>query len=119
MSVIVEKFGGTSVGSIARIKAVAQHLRDKHSHGERLVVVVSAMSGETKRLIALAHDLATTPSPREMDVLVSTGEQRNRYLLAMALHELGLKAKSYTGAQVSIRTDDVYYRFDGSLTASD
>lgn len=105
---IVEKFGGTSVGSIERIKAVAAHLKAKRALGERLVVVVSAMSGETNRLIALAHDLSESPSPREMDVLISTGEQVTIALLTMALHELGLHAKSYTGAQVSIRTDNVY-----------
>ena len=108
MSTIVEKFGGTSVGSIERIRSVAAHIKAKHSAGERLVVVVSAMSGETNRLIALAHDVSESPSPREMDVLVSTGEQVTIALLAMALHEIGLKAKSYTGSQVSIRTDNVY-----------
>ncbi len=108
MLTIVEKFGGTSVGSIERIKAVAAHLKAKRALGERLVVVVSAMSGETNRLIALAHDLSESPSPREMDVLISTGEQVTIALLTMALHELGLHAKSYTGAQVSIRTDNVY-----------
>ncbi len=108
MPTIVEKFGGTSVGSVERIKAVAAHLKRKRQLGERLVVVVSAMSGETNRLIALAHDLSESPSPREMDVLISTGEQVTIALLAMALHELGVKAKSYTGSQVSIRTDDVY-----------
>ncbi|MEO0369000.1 MAG: aspartate kinase, partial [Pseudomonadota bacterium] len=108
MPSIVEKFGGTSVGSIERIRAVAEHLARKKALGEDLVVVVSAMSGETNRLIALAHDVASTPSAREMDVLVSTGEQVTIALLSMALHELGLKAKSYTGPQVGIRTDNVY-----------
>ena len=108
MLTIVEKFGGTSVGSVERIKAVAEHIAKKRKLGERIVVVVSAMSGETNRLIALAHDLSESPSPREMDVLISTGEQVTIALLAMALHEHGVKAKSYTGSQVSIRTDNVY-----------
>ena len=108
MLTIVEKFGGTSVGSVERIKAVAEHIAKKRALGERIVVVVSAMSGETNRLIALAHDLSESPSPREMDVLISTGEQVTIALLAMALHEYGVKAKSYTGSQVSIRTDNVY-----------
>jgi len=75
MSLIVEKFGGTSVGSVERINAVADKLIDKHQAGEKLVVVVSAMSGETNRLIGLANDVTDAPSAREMDVLVSTGEQ--------------------------------------------
>lgn len=110
MTLIVEKFGGTSVGSVERINAVADHLNKKHSEGEKLVVVVSAMSGETNRLIGLARQLTEQPSPREMDVLVSTGEQVTIALLSMALHARGIDARSYTGGQVTIRTDNVYSR---------
>lgn len=110
MTLIVEKFGGTSVGSTERINAVADHLLKKHSAGEQLVVVVSAMSGETNRLIKLANDITQKPSAREMDVLVSTGEQVTIALLSMALQERGNDARSYTGGQVSIKTDDVHSR---------
>lgn len=110
MSLIVEKFGGTSVGSVERINAVADHLMKKHAAGEKLVVVVSAMSGETNRLIGLAGELSTSPSAREMDVLLSTGEQVTIALLSMALHERGNDARSYTGGQVTIRTDRVHSR---------
>lgn len=108
MSLIVEKFGGTSVGSVERINAVADHLIEKHAAGEKLVVVVSAMSGETNRLIELANHICDQPSPREMDVLISTGEQVTIALLAMALHHRGNDARSYTGSQVTIKTDNVY-----------
>ena len=108
MSLIVEKFGGTSVGSVERINAVADHLIKKHAAGEKLVVVVSAMSGETNRLIDLANHICDQPSPREMDVLISTGEQVTIALLAMALHHRGNDARSYTGSQVTIKTDNVY-----------
>jgi len=108
MALIVEKFGGTSVGSVERINAVADHLLKKHKAGEKLVVVVSAMSGETNRLIGLANDISKSPSRREMDVLVSTGEQVTIALLSMALQERGNDARSYTGGQVSIKTDNVH-----------
>lgn len=108
MTIIVEKFGGTSVGSIERINAVADHLISKHQAGEKLVVVVSAMSGETNRLIKLAHEVCSDPPAREMDVLVSTGEQVTIALLAMALQQRGNQARSYTGGQVSIKTDGVH-----------
>ena len=108
MTLIVEKFGGTSVGSVERINAVADHLIEKHQYGEQLVVVVSAMSGETNRLIELANNISDRPSPREMDVLLSTGEQVTIALLSMALQQRGQKARSYTGSQVSIKTDNVY-----------
>lgn len=108
MTLIVEKFGGTSVGSIERINAVADRLIDKHKAGEQLVVVVSAMSGETNRLIKLAHEICDVPPAREMDVLVSTGEQVTIALLAMALEQKGQPARSYTGGQVSITTDRVH-----------
>ena len=108
MSLIVEKFGGTSVGTVERINSVADHLIEKHAAGEKLVVVVSAMSGETNRLIDLANHICDRPSPREMDVLISTGEQVTIALLAMALHHRGNDARSYTGSQVTIKTDNVY-----------
>jgi len=110
MTLIVEKFGGTSVGSVDRINSVADHLVAKHSAGERIVVVVSAMSGETNRLVSLANDITDEPSPREMDVLLSTGEQVTIALLSMALHKRGNDARSYTGGQVSIQTDNVHSR---------
>jgi len=110
MPLIVEKFGGTSVGSVERIKAVAAGLAERQKKGEKLVVVVSAMSGETNKLIKLAHEIDSNPSPREMDVLMSTGEQVTISLLSMALHELGLKAKSYTGGQVRMLTDSSHMK---------
>ena len=108
MSLIVEKYGGTSVGSVERINAVADKLVNGHKSGEKLVVVVSAMSGETNRLIGLANQISETPSAREMDVLVSTGEQVTIALLSMALQARGIDARSYTGTQVSITTDNVH-----------
>ena len=108
MSLIVQKFGGTSVGDVERIEQVADKVARFRSEGHGLVVVVSAMAGETNRLIALAHDVQTRPVPREMDVLISTGEQVTTALLAMALNKRGLKAKSYNGSQVRILTDDAH-----------
>ena len=108
MPLIVEKFGGTSVGSVERINAVADGLIERQKKGEKLVVVVSAMSGETNKLIALAHEIIETPSPREMDVLVSTGEQVTIALLCMAIQARSCKAKSYTGGQVRILTNDAH-----------
>jgi len=105
MALIVQKFGGTSVGSPERIKAVAGRIAAFKATGHQLVVVVSAMSGETNRLIALAKEVQAEPDPREYDVVVSTGEQVTIGLLCMALLERGVKARSYTGAQVSILTD--------------
>ncbi len=124
MSLIVEKFGGTSVGSVERINAVADKLIAKQQNGDQLVVVVSAMSGETNRLISLANDITKKPSAREMDVLVSTGEQVTIALLSMALQDRGNDARSYTGGQVSIRTDNVHSRariqnIDGEKILSD
>ena len=106
MALYVYKFGGTSVGSVERIKAVAEKVKKDRAAGHDLVVVVSAMSGETNRLIALAKDIQTQPNARELDVLVSTGEQVTIALLAMALEEIGCSARSYTGNQVKILTDD-------------
>jgi len=108
MSLIVQKFGGTSVGDVERIEQVADKVARFRSEGHELVVVVSAMAGETNRLIALAHDVQERPVPREMDVLISTGEQVTTALLAMALNKRGLKAKSYNGSQVRILTDDAH-----------
>jgi aspartate kinase len=102
---IVQKYGGTSVGSIERIRNVAKRVARFHREGHRLVVVVSAMAGETNRLLALAKELSPNPDPRELDVIAATGEQVTIGLLAIALQELGLKARSYTGAQVRILTD--------------
>jgi len=106
MSLIVQKYGGTSVGTVERIEAVADKVAKFHSEGNGLVVVLSAMSGETNRLIGLANDINDNPTPSEMDVLVSTGEQVTIALLSMALHKRGVDACSYTGSQVRILTDD-------------
>lgn len=108
MSLIVQKFGGTSVGSPERIEAVADKVARFRDQGHDIVVVVSAMSGETNRLIALAKQIQEKPTPRELDVLVSTGEQVTIALLCMALHKRGYEAKSYTGGQVHILTDDAF-----------
>lgn len=108
MALIVQKYGGTSVGSVERIEAVADRIAKNHATGDQLIVVVSAMSGETNRLLGLASDLTPDPSPRELDVLVSTGEQVSMALLSMALHERGIPALSLKGSQVAIRTDSFH-----------
>ncbi|MFZ4498348.1 MAG: aspartate kinase, partial [Burkholderiales bacterium] len=100
MALIVQKFGGTSVGSPERIKNVAQRVARFHAQGHQILVVVSAMSGETNRLIALAKEIQANPDPRELDVVISTGEQVTIGLLAMALKDIGVDARSYTGGQV-------------------
>ena len=105
MSLIVQKFGGTSVGSTERIAAVASRIRRTREAGHDVVVVVSAMSGETDRLIRFAREIDPDPSPRELDVLLATGEQVTIALLSMSLLRLGCDARSYTGGQVLIRTD--------------
>ena len=105
MALIVQKYGGTSVGTIERIKAVAERVKGYRDAGNQVVVVVSAMSGQTNKLIGLAQEISENPSPREMDVLVSTGEQVTIALLSMALQSAGVDARSYTGAQVRILTD--------------
>ena len=110
MALYIQKFGGTSVGSIERICAVAEKVKRFRDDGHQVVVVVSAMSGETNRLLGLAHDISDEPSPRELDVLVSTGEQVTISLLSMALQSIGVEAVSYTGAQVRIHTDDAHTR---------
>ena len=108
MALIVQKFGGTSVGTPERIKNVAARIARFKAAGHQLVVVVSAMSGETNRLIALAQEIQPDPDPRELDVVISTGEQVTIGLLCMALIELGLEARSYSGGQVRILTDSVH-----------
>lgn len=108
MSLIVQKYGGTSVGSIERIEQVAEKVASFRDNGHDIVVVVSAMSGETNRLIGLAHEIYGQPIPREMDVLVSTGEQVTTALLSMALEKRGHAARSYNGSQVRILTDDAH-----------
>jgi len=110
MALYVQKYGGTSVGTTDRIEAVADKLKAFHDDGHQLVVAVSAMSGETNRLISLAKGISDNPSPREMDVLVSTGEQVTIALLAMALEKRGIKARSFTGWQVGIKTDNAYMK---------
>ena len=108
MALIVQKYGGTSVGSTERICTVARRIARHHRDGHQLVVVVSAMSGETNRLLALAKEISPNPDPRELDVVAATGEQVTIGLLAIALQELGLKAKSYTGGQVRVLTDNAF-----------
>ena len=108
MALIVQKYGGTSVGSIERIKHVAQKVIKATENGDQVVVVVSAMSGETNRLIGLANEVMSRPSARELDVLVSTGEQVTIALLTLAIQQAGHKAKSYTGSQIKMLTDDAH-----------
>ncbi|ABE75416.1 MULTISPECIES: aspartate kinase [Psychrobacter] len=108
MALIVQKYGGTSMGSIDRIKNVAKRVKRWHDNGHQVVVVVSAMSGETNRLIDLARQISSQPDPREYDQMVSTGEQVSISLLAMAIKELGIGARSFTGRQVAIKTDNAH-----------
>jgi len=110
MSLIVQKYGGTSVGSIERIRNVADRIALKRREGDALVVVLSAMSGETDRLIKMARKMTADPDQREMDMLLSTGERVTIALLAMALQSLGCKAQSFTGRQVGILTDNMHTR---------
>lgn len=108
MALYVYKFGGTSVGTVERIKAVAEKVKKARDAGDQIVVVVSAMSGETNRLVSLAKEIQPQPTDRELDVLLSTGEQVTIALLSMALHQVGCEARSYTGAQVRILTDSAH-----------
>src|SRR5471032_1970280 len=108
MSFLVQKYGGTSVGSPERIRNVASRVAESHKAGHRLVVVVSAMSGETDRLLKLAREVNPEATAREVDVLLSTGEQQTIALLALALHGLGIPATSLTGAQAGIVTDRIH-----------
>lgn len=110
MALYVQKYGGTSIGTVDRIQGVADKIKGFRKAGHDIVVVVSAMSGETNRLIGLAKEMQEKPSPREMDVLVSTGEQVTIALLCMALEARGVNARSYTGGQVKILTDDVHMK---------
>jgi aspartate kinase len=108
VALIVQKYGGTSMGSVERIREVARRVARFAREGHKLIVVPSAMAGETNRLLGLAKDLSPDPSPRELDVIASTGEQVSIGLLAIALQQLGLRARSYTGFQVKILTDDAH-----------
>jgi aspartate kinase len=117
MAIIVHKYGGTSMGSTERIKNVARRVAKWHAAGHQVVVVPSAMSGETNRLIGLAREISTLPDPRELDMLAATGEQASSGLLALALQAEGVKARSYAGWQVPIRTDSAYTK--ARITAID
>ena len=108
MALYVQKFGGTSVGSVDRIKAVAEKVKGFRDQGHQVVVVVSAMSGETNRLTDMANAINDDPAPREMDMLLSTGDQVTISLMAMALQKIGVSATSHTGAQVGIHTDSAH-----------
>jgi aspartate kinase len=124
MALIVQKYGGTSVGSVERIQAVAAKVKTFRDRGDDVVVVVSAMSGETNRLIGLARAIQERPSPRELDVVMSTGEQVTIALLAMALESQGCPARSYTGGQVHVLTDSAHNKarildIDGARVGAD
>jgi len=108
MALIVQKYGGTSVGSIEKIGQVADKVAARAKSGDQVVVAVSAMSGETNRLLALANEMSVKPHPRELDVIVSTGEQVTIALLTMALLDRGCAARSYTGSQIRMVTDNVH-----------
>lgn len=108
MSLIVQKYGGTSVGDIERIKLVAERIIQAKSEGHDLVVVVSAMAGETDRLLSLAAQVSDAPDERELDVIIATGEQISIGLLALAIQQRGHRARSFTGSQVRIQTDTAH-----------
>src|SRR3569832_2217723 len=108
MALIVQKYGGPSVGSPERIEHVAEKVMASRARGQDVIVVVSAMSGETDRLVGMAHKIAPRPAPRELDVLLATGEQVTIARLSMALEKRGCPARSYTGAQVRILTDSAF-----------
>jgi aspartate kinase len=108
VALIVQKFGGTSVGTLERIRGVATRAIATQKRGHDVVVIVSAMSGETNRLLKLAHDVAAVPDAREMDALAATGEQVSAALTAMAVHALGASARSLLGHQIKIQTDSAY-----------
>jgi aspartate kinase len=108
MALIVQKYGGTSVGSVERIKLVAGKIKKYQDSGDKLVVSVSAMSGRTNELIAMASEISENPSKRELDVLLTTGEQTTIALLCMCLHEIGVKAISYTASQACIKTNNEF-----------
>ncbi len=108
MAIIVQKYGGTSVGSVEKIRAVAERVIEAHKEGNQMVVVLSAMAGQTDGLIKLASRISPDPDPREMDVLLATGEQVSVALFAMTVKSLGFEACSFLGFQVAIHTDDLY-----------
>lgn len=119
MALIVQKYGGTSVGTIERIHRVAERVERAHKDGHGVVVVLSAMSGETDRLIKLAHEVTGTPDEREMDMLLSTGERVTIALLAMDLRGRGVNARSFTGRQVGIHTDSAHTKARISRVTAD
>ena len=108
MALLVQKYGGTSVGDIARIRNVANRVARTRKEGNDVVVVVSAMSGETDRLIRLAQQASETPDPREYDSLISTGEQVSAALLAITLQSMGIPARSFLGSQIRVVTDSAF-----------
>src|SRR5579871_5652912 len=110
MGLVVQKYGGTSVGTVDRIKAVAERVCSAHARGDRIVVVVSAMAGETNRLFKLASELAEAPNARETDVLVATGEQVSAALLAIRLNSMGFPCASFLAHQLKIATDSQHGR---------
>jgi aspartate kinase len=110
MALIVQKYGGTSIGDIDRIRMVAERVKARQHQGDEIVVVVSAMSGETNRLAELGRAMSKRPAPRELDVLLASGEQVTIALLAMALTDIGCSARSYLGDQVRIQTDGQFGR---------
>ena len=124
MALVVQKYGGTSMGSIERIRNVARRVARTYDEGNDMIVVVSAMSGETNKLVALCNEMCEFPSEREYDVMVATGEQVSIALLAMCLQSMGYKAKSYMGFQVPIITDSAFSKarieeIDGSKIHED
>ena len=108
MSLVVQKYGGTSVGSLDRIRTVAERVAQTYREGHQVIVVVSAMAGETDRLLSMGWELSNTPAEREMDVLVSSGEQVSAALLAIQLNEIGVPTRSLLGHQARILTENVY-----------
>lgn len=110
MALLVHKYGGTSMGSVERIEHVASKVAAAHARGDQVVVVVSAMSGETDRLLKLARAIAPRGNPREFDQIAATGEQQTIALLALALEKAGVPSRSFTGWQVPIRTDSAYMK---------
>src|SRR2546428_5054544 len=110
MSLIVQKYGGSSVANAERLRNVARRVASTREQGDQVVVVVSAMGDTTDELVDLAHEMAEHPEPREMDLLLSTGEIISVALVSMALHSLGVPAISLTGAQAGIQTDSLFSR---------
>src|SRR3989304_8224331 len=108
MALVVQKYGGTSVGDIERIKNVVRKVADAHKKGDDIIVVVSAMSGETDKLVSLAYQITDSPNEREMDVLLSSGERVSIALVAIALPALGAKEQSFTGRQIGMVTDSAH-----------